>query len=322
MVTSRKFTVGLSVTAILAFACVGNAQIPADMLDTKIGNQLADIRRGDRGTNHVTNQEFRDADPDIFLALLDKSIDDPSAEVANAVHGMIHRLGQMSEDTEFRKKVTARLLATPGWLGRYYDSSDFTPETKEKLRGLVNYHEEPTGGYVLALGAAGISEEVPYLDGLLGLDATILVEGDFTYWQSKLEWDALRALGRLGDDEAAERCIELVDSYRSPVEVAQEWKTTKTLGHIEMHLVYVRHPLVIDYLVGNYLMSDEPIFVSSAGETSVAGYKAAYLLSQMLEDFPELNDRVKTFGMLAITEEELQRVRTWASQQQTWNIRK
>lgn len=270
----------------------------------------------------VSNDLIRGTDPIAFLEILDTYLEEDSEEVRREAYWNMSRTGMIHTTPNVRRAVTDRLVAgfedpSPhvrdiinrrlgGFLAR-----DFTPQAKQKLRQLAHATSPPNTIYLHYLGVAGITEEIPFIESLLGPTQEIYRAGVFNVRGSaaELEWDALLVLARLGDDRAAQRAVEIVDSEERMKDKLQEARA---------FLAYTRHPIAVDYIV-QMLLSNATIPIRT-GEHIPAARGAARILSLMLDNFPNISEYADRTG--TYRGDDLEAVRAWARQQTTWVLKK
>lgn len=269
----------------------------------------------------VLDEQIRNTDPIAFIRILDTYLEEDSEEVRRNAYFTMARTARIHATPNVGQAVVDRLVAgfddpspevqdaimrtLPGFLAR-----DFTPQAKERLRQLAHTTSPPEWKYLKYLGIAGIDEEISFVNSLLGSPQKIFNVGDFETWGRTLEFDALLVLARLGDDRAARRAVELVDS---------EPTMRDKFGDSDTYLAYTRHPIAVEYIVQNILLSNEKMGPGSRFDYPAA-WGAATTLSRMLENFPSISEKADQYKQYRGAD--LEAVRAWARQQTTWVLKK
>ena len=120
---------------------------------------------------------------------------------------------------------------------------------------------------------------------------------------------ALLILARLGEDRAAQRAVEIVDSEPTiPLK-------SRAAG---VYLTYTRHPVAVDYVFNTFLFS-EARMGKGTNDYPVA-WSGASMLSIMLDNFPSINESADRLRLYR--DDDLETVRAWARQQTTWVLKK
>ena len=207
----------------------------------------------------VTDEQIRETDPFTFIQILAPYLIDESKAVRSIAYATLPRIFQVHDTPNVRRAVTDRLVAGLGNpVSEVQDAihariinlliRDFTPQAKQKLRQLAHSTSPPSWTYLRFLGVAGIIEEIPFLHSLLGPGQNIYGSEDFDVWNGTLEFSALQVLARLGDDRAARRIVQLLDSIPT---VDPRMPT--------LYLTYTLHPIAVEYIVENILSSDATV---------------------------------------------------------------
>ena len=116
-------------------------------------------------------------------------------------------------------------------------------------------------------------------------------------WDERpIQWcDTLKALARLGEKEAVQECIRLVEALENPIDRV----------YVLEYLSYIRQPEIVEYLWG-YLKSDEIEGGSRDVPPMPFSRRASNALASMLIGYP---------ARASIEEK-----RAWMEEQTTWDI--
>jgi len=238
-----------------------------------------------------------------------------SAVAADQLSGYVG-LCQIARDTpekaDAQEAVTAlvRIFDDPPWADHGYPymsavSADrFPDEAKQYLRAQLRLRDKRDRGYravVLVVGIANMKDEIPFLK-TFGTDFPLDRDGHLYY--GSVEWAAVCARARMGDDDATSLCVALVREQPDKDCVA-----TTLLSS----LAYIRHPEAVA-LISEYLFSDS--FTQQKGR-DVLPYDYAKLairaLRGTIEGFPAITasrDRA----------EEIKISREWMSKQESFEF--
>ena len=135
-------------------------------------------------------------------------------------------------------------------------------------------------------------------DDLLSLASSDLLEPDVGRWYGTEAWGAVLALASLGKDKFAFRAIKRVEAERDII-----LKATVLINN----LAQTKNPIVISYLIKNYLESDQRLPAHAKGRVGDPIAKStAYQLGKALSNFPIKRDYYSDY-----TDQDIQECRLW-----------
>ena len=209
---------------------------------------------------------------------------------------LLSSVGMQSNDPNIREMVVKGLVGglddqdvykKCGQLLMGYRRADFSQGSKADLKqhfdqvilkGSRNYLAIDT---VLLIGVADMKTEMDNLQAIIDqVTEPLQIRANSRQWH-KGAFTALKAQARMGDKDAIQRCIAIVDS-----ESDEDFKVITLLKHIS----YIRQPEAIDY-ISQFLYSDK--MLSSGGpDFKVCSYAfyAARELESIVVGFPSKHD--------------------------------
>jgi hypothetical protein len=237
--------------------------------------------------------------PGYALDLLEGYQSDQSFRVRRAAYRYAYQIGRSTGDSAIRKRVVLQLAkavrdAEPAggpiearWL-LSFRKHEFTSEACDMLRAAA-VKEPIRQDVLLVLGVAGMNEMDSWLKKI-----------------SENYFNAVLALARLGDDEAARQAVERANKV-----IAERDKDRGSWTRIYLKkLGYTRHRIALKYIAGYLnLDSDEgKVTLREGGDYALPSYACEALdaLGKYYAGFP-IKDR-KTFHC---SNEELATAREW-----------
>lgn len=266
--------------------------------------------------------------PEMLPALLALT-NDRSADVRQEAWALITTIAEKSKDQGLRESLVERLLETARkdegnqeglrshimeWLLEFRPR-DFTVNSRKALRGMLG-EEAPPDGEILVCGVADMKDEIPRLRGyvrgaVFGAGVPKMDESEGGWWQTA-DWQAIRAMARMGAKEEIAKVIQLVSMEPKP--------DIRYL--LTANLSYVTVPEVVAYL-DSVLQSDEE--VPGRGPEDIPGgmsvkvcmnQAAAAALAEMLQRFP-----IKPLGGgIGYNKQQIELCRRWMREQKEWRI--
>lgn len=228
-------------------------------------------------------------------AIVAQAIDlrnDPNRPVKQFGIQLLSAVGRKSDKPDIRKKVVKAFVE--GLNDQYvyencarllkgYQRADFSQESKTGLK--QHFDEVISKGsrdrhardIILLIGVADMQTEMDSLQAIIDNVTEPLKITDIRKPWHRRAFAALKAKARMGDKNAIQRCISLVDSVSD-----EDFKVLKLLNDIS----YIRQPEGIDY-IKRFLYSDKK--QSSGGPDTMVypySYYAAEYLEKLIVGFP------------------------------------
>ncbi len=233
--------------------------------------------------------------PEDALDVLEKYRVDDAARRRLEAYRYIYMVGRSSRDSAVRKRVVSRLVDgcrdSVGWQGNAqwlleFRKHEFTPEARTMLREFV-VKEPIRDDVLLVLGVARMDEMDNWLRKI-----------------SDRHFNAVLALARLGDDDAARRAVAHVDKIENVGVRVGRW--LDKLG-------YTRHPIALEY-IASYLDNEEgEITLAQSGDYYRAPFNKT-ALDVIAKHFPDCPVKRQDF-VGRYSDEDFTRVRDWLKRQ-------
>lgn len=232
-------------------------------------------------------------------------IEDPNAAAKQYGYVLLQAAGVTYQDPVIRQtavRVYVEDFTDPGQSGscskmllEYYQQKDYNPAAKNKLRQRLEevISNQSRGFYardiILLVGAADMQTEMDQLQMIINK-----AEGPLQPFRPSPKWHseaftALMARARMGDQDAVQQCISLVDA-----ETDEDFKVSTLLKQIE----YIRQPQAVEY-IKQYLYSDKKS--RDLGPDAIGGpyaYRVTGLLEKMVVGFPkrvDMNNHIQKY---------------------------
>jgi hypothetical protein len=265
------------------------------------------------------NEQLKTDDPNEVLKILEPYENYSEWVVRHTVHFYLIRLvNSHPSNSKIRQEVTKRFVEAEfneSDRGSYKlmnnTEKDFNDESKNLIRKVLNNaNKQYVGGdpSVLLCGIANIQEELPRLKDLLinELDNEPNKNKAMgTKWYQTTGWAARLARARMGVKEDIEKCVKLIESE---IDNNNNFIILKDLG-------YIRRPEAIESLK-KYFLSDKRLPPTNTNEPG-EGY--SYYIMDFLIDSLE-NIPVQKKPGRGYSQEQIDTVKKWISEQKTWKI--
>lgn len=243
-----------------------------------------------------TREIFTNYDGHSVVAQAINLTKDPNEPVRNFGYLLLAQAGTHYDDPNLRKAVVSTFVNgladkeedittfSAKMLLKDYQKEDFSEEAKGKLKQHFNeiLSKQSQGYYamniILLVGAADMQTEMDRLQWLIDqIHEPLQPFGAQTPRWHEEAFTALKAKARMGDQEAIQKCILLVDAVTD-----EDFKVITLLKHI----AYIRQPKAVDY-IKQYLYSDKK--ARDLGPNFPGApyfYMAAHCLEEMVVGFP------------------------------------
>jgi len=202
-------------------------------------------------------------------------------------------------------KNRRRALDNSAWLLKHHKSSDFSEDAKAQLKQhfeetIKHPHGRHTGYTILLVGLVDMKTEMGRLQDVAdSVNEPSKIVGSRIWKSHRNVFAALQALARMGDKNAIDRCIAIVDS-----ETDEFLKVSVLLSSI----AYIRQPEAVEY-IKKYLYSYK--WDPYAGPCVIGiSYteRAAQYLEKMIVGFPTLAEVRKVYRKKYSTDPEFKRL--------------
>ena len=276
---------------------LSNSDLDAESLIKASIRNWQDPNRDSSKYFEITDEKFRNANPQKLLALLSDYSSDKSYSVRQLALLYTVRIANIHPTVDIRQEVAQRLvrdLVDPNsntssrsyeWL-LSFTKDDFNESSKEMLHKALA-ENRPDSSVLKICGVADMQDELPRLKELITISEIAWNNEDpimrETFpWYRRKSWVARQARARMGVKEDIIKCIDLVESLAD----------------------------VIEYLK-KYLDSDG--YLPPPRESYAS--RAMHILAESLSNFP-----VKQSDTRSYTDEEIALCRKWMSEQKQWHI--
>jgi len=233
-------------------------------------------------------------DPNDIFAQAMQLIQDPNATVKEYGYQLLQVAGRTYQNPTIRQTAVSVFIeefTDPGQPGscsemllEHFQKKDYNADAKKKLRQRLDevLSNQSEGYYardiILLVGAADMQTEMDRLQWLIDqIHEPLQPFGAQTPRWHEEAFTALKAKARMGDQEAIQKCISLVDAVTD-----EDFKVITLLKHI----AYIRQPQAVDY-IKQYLYSDKK--ARDLGPNFPGApyfYMAAHCLEKMIVGFP------------------------------------
>lgn len=273
--------------------------------------------------------DFRDIiniyDPNVVISLGLQLMNEPNETMSNLGFDLLANINQRFDYPDLRKTLasisidrmkyedesSAILLAESLQNSR---KADFSKEAKENIsRHLTQLLSGNNNDYyvrqvVLLIGVADIQEEMHRLQTIIDrVDEPLQPFGGLAKRNHQMAFAALKAKARMGDQNAIQRCILLVDAEPDDFVISipnrPEIKAT-IWGHkinVLKDLAYIRQPAAVDYII-QYLYSDKKTHDGGpdVGRRTYASIAAEYL-EDIIVGFPTYGQAIDVYKRKAFS---------------------
>jgi hypothetical protein len=268
-------------------------------------SRKAEMKRNNPNVVVDTRDIVSQYDPNSIIAQAIRLTEDPNEHVKKYGYGLLAAVGKKYQDLALKKEVVCSFVegltdsdesivtTCAKLLFQNHQKEDFSDEAKAKLRNYLdgviqsNSHGYYAQNVILLIGVADIQGETARLQTIIEqVNGPLQPFGALALPRHEMVFAALKAKARMGDEDAVERCIALVDSVED-----EEFRVVTLLKHIQ----YIRQPKAVEYIKG-YLYSDKK--QAYAGPDAVVysySWHAASYLEEMIAGFPTKKEIIEIY---------------------------
>ncbi len=262
-------------------------------------------------------KEFYTAIPAAMLPELQKYENDTTVKVRSFIYRLTDRIGKKNTNVPLRKDIVYRLVtackdndagirARAASALKWYKQEEFTEQSKNQLAAYLSSGPAIYKNIVRIIGWLEMYNQISPIRNLLNNDT--LLTDDKDRWQLHL------SLARMGNQEAADYCTNLVRN---------KGVNDRIIHHMFRDLVYTRQSQAIDYMVEVLQSEDQNCMAPNPDLKGniVCGYRVMELLAPIIEDFPLKMARGIPQIQTNDYEQALETSRMWFRENPEYNIK-